>query len=167
MEFSEAWTYLTKVRQAFTVRQSSAHAFIEQLRAAAQRDSTQKVKVVAHGPEELFLTFAGTGCYFRFVYAAEHGYIEFGQWATGSAGERIYNKTDWWEISNLKMYGPYMIHDAEQALYIALAAVMKRIASSHDPRATFPWTLSRHLLREFDDDANQAQPIASQSPPVP
>jgi len=166
-EFGEAWAYLATVREAFTARQASAVAFIGELRAAARRDSTQGVKVVAHGPEELFLTFAGTGCYFQFVYAAEHGYIEYGQWGTRSAGERFYNKTDWWEISKLETYGPHRIGDAEQALYIALAAVMQRVAFAHQPRAAFPSTLSRHLLREFDDVGSQVRSAGDQPPTGP
>jgi hypothetical protein len=145
-KYGEAFDYLSAVSRAFREQEAFARAIIEELHAAAKRDLTGGLKVVGRSPDELFLTFAGIGIYFRFVYSTVNSNIEFGSWLFDTMGQPIHSRANSWEINRDGKYGEHEGNDPEQPMYIALAQVMK--GKANQVRVSSQLSLSRFIAAQ-------------------
>ncbi|HEX8696217.1 MAG TPA: hypothetical protein VF746_27615 [Longimicrobium sp.] len=155
-DYGEAFPYLRNVRRAFAASEHAARAILERLHAAAEKDEVQGLKIIARYPDELLLTFAGIGCYFRFAYTVNAGYIEYGQWQVAREGERVYVKVSEWKLGTEGGFGSYEKGESDKPMYIALAEIVRDVEGRCRAGR---WTLTRHLVRGFDDpDTRRLEP---------
>jgi hypothetical protein len=125
----------------------------------AKNATVAGIRTVARAPEELLLTFAGFGLYFRFVYSPCREYLEYGWWSNFDAGKRQYIPTGEWRITREGIKGFTGVEGADEIFYPALDAVMRSLEWGTDHMT---YRSSAYALRDMVPDA-----VAPPSPPGP
>jgi len=98
ISIEQSCSALTRLHERFTNAEAIARKTLDWIEAEVRKARVSGFQVVARFSDELFFTFAGYGCYFRFVYTADVHSVEYGLWATARDESRVYGAFGEWQI---------------------------------------------------------------------
>jgi hypothetical protein len=142
----EAQAALRSHQERFAASEKMAGVFLSAMESEARNASVPGIRIAARARQELLLTFAGAGLYFRFVYSHDAEYLEYGWWSSIEAGDRQYISTGEWRITRDGVEGFKGVEDAHELFYPALDASMESREWGSSPRSRSSGYSLRHMV---------------------
>jgi hypothetical protein len=143
---------LLKRQERFANSEEIARGGLDAIQEEVQRKRIPDLKVVGRSHDELLLTLAGRGFFFRFAYTTTKGFISYGTWITTEKGRRVYQPVLKWEIKNGWIGPAEGREDRQKLLYIALEEVFTALHELERGQLS-DLLFSRYYIREFDSGA--------------
>ena len=152
----EAQAALRSHQERFAASEKVAGAFLGELESEAANASVPGIRIAARARQELLLTFAGYGVYFRFVYTTGAEYLEYGWWSTVGMGDRQYIPAGERRITDEGVEGCTAAEGTRELFYPALDATMRLLEQGTNPSW---WRWSAYQIRDAMPDAVARQSL--------